>query len=220
MKATDGVYFQERVNYYNQFKGTLLKSFNKNISDVNKIYLKGLMLLIINCIFLACQIEKTPDLQLDLHGGQFNLYISNDTLGELRDENNNLLKKGKCSIVNTRYKIFIEVFSQEIICYDKVKNVILSQVSLRENFNIIAELKPLSDDFIILISPEKMYIYDDKLKIRMSPLDSVFLRNRRLRLTSIQKWSYSILEDKKIKIIIPQIDGSNVVKIISLKSLR
>lgn len=36
MKATDGVYFQERVNYYNQFKGTLLKSFNKNISDVNK----------------------------------------------------------------------------------------------------------------------------------------------------------------------------------------
>ncbi len=178
------------------------------------------MLLIINCIFLACQIGKTPDLMFDLHGKQFNLYISNDTLGELRDENNNLLKKGKCSIVNTKSKIFIEIFSQEVICYDKVKNVILSQFSLQESFNMIAELKPLNDDFIILISPEKMYIYDDKLRIQMSPLDSIFIRNRRLRLTSIQKWSYFILGDEKIKIIIPQIDGSNVVKIISLESLR
>lgn len=178
------------------------------------------MLFIINYIFLACKTERTPDLQFDFNGSHFNLYISNDTLGELRDKNNNLFKKGKCSIVNTRSKIFIEVFSQEVICFDKVKNVILSQLPLQENFNMIAELKPLNDDFFILVSPEKMYIYDDNLRIRMSPLDSVFTRNRKLRLTSIQKWSYSILEDKKIKIIIPQIDGSNVVEIISLKSLK
>ncbi len=183
-------------------------------------YSKGLMLLIVNCVFLACQTEKTPDLQLDFYGNHFNLYLYNDTLGELRDKNNNLVEKGKCSIVHTKSKIFIEVFNQEIICYDKAKQSILSQFSLQTSGSMIAKLKPLNDDFVMVISPEKMYVYDDKLSIRLSPLDSIFARNKRLKLTSVQPWTYAILGGKKIKIVIPQIDGSNVVEIINLESLR
>lgn len=192
----------------------------KILRRIIQILPQWLMLLMINAISLACQIEKKPDLQIDLHGHQFNLYIGNDTLGELRDANNRLLEKGKCSIVNAKSKIFIEVFSKEVICYDKEKKVVLSAFSLQERFSTIAELKPLNKDFVMLISPEKMYIYDDKLKIRMSPLDSIFNRNRKLKFTSIQKWTYSILGEDRIKIFIPQINRSTFIETISLKSLK
>ncbi|WP_044171033.1 hypothetical protein [Flectobacillus major] len=178
-----------------------------------RLFSKGLMLLILSNVFISCQQKDKPFLIVDFHGNIFELYFNKkDTIGILKDDKHSILRSGKSHVIFKKNTIYFTLFDYQLVSYDIANQKVLYRIELNNKFNIDIKLRQIDNNFIGLSSDNSMYILDSTLNVIISPLDSMFRGNRKLKETSKPEWYYYVLENRNIQIHIPQFNGQEIVK--------
>lgn len=179
---------------------------------------KGLMLLILSDFFISCKQNDNPIVTVDFHSNIFEVYINkNDTIGVLKNDKDDILRRGKSHIALKNNTLYFTMLDYQLISYDMINRKVIHRFELNSKFNIGVKLKQINKYFLGLSSDKSLYILDEKLNIRISPLDSIFLKNRLLKETSKPEWYYSVSENQNnIQIHIPQFNGHEVVQTFKL----